>query len=251
MRRISVGTPGDIRGAPFDVVAVKTTPSRSSGKPLEELVVISLLPMHDALLLQRALEEGVVRVYDEHDDDQERHYSRYHVGTYITSERAAHDARAFEIQLVEIEELRLTGLSIAGIDFPAPYRYTEEFRGVGLEIVARIKVNVDELDRLYELSITDPHEVVRHGVTEESRLMSLLIDCANWWSSRATHMRERAAIPNGFWSPSTRRSTNSGFAPTHRRARIWPRSAQTASSSTCRRRTTVAGSPKRAACSRG
>jgi hypothetical protein len=175
MRRISVGTPGDNRGAPFDVVAVKTTPSRSSGKPLEELVVISLLPMHDALLLQRALEEGVVRVYDEHDDDQERHYSRYHVGTYITSERSAHDARAFEIQLVEIEDLRLSGLSIAGVEFPAPYRYTEEFRGAGLEIVARIKVNVDELDQLYKLSITDPHEVVRHGVTEESRLMSLLV----------------------------------------------------------------------------
>ena len=82
---------------------------------------------------------------------------------------------AFEIQLVEIEDLRLTGLSIAGVEFPAPYRYTEEFRGVGLEIVARIKVNVDELDQLYELSITDPHEVVRHGVTEESRLMSLLV----------------------------------------------------------------------------
>ena len=76
---------------------------------------------------------------------------------------------------MEIEDLHLTGLSIAGVEFPAPYRYTESFRGMGLEIVARIKVNVDELDQLYELSITDPHEVVRHGVTEESRSMSLLV----------------------------------------------------------------------------
>ena len=175
MRRIGVGSPGDSQGAPFDVVAVKTTPSRSSGSPLEELVVTSRLSTHDALLLQRALEEGVVRVYDDHDDDNERRYSRYHVGTYITSERAADDARAFEIDLVEIEDFHPTGLSIAGVEFPAPYRYTETFRGMGLEIVARIKVSVDELDQLYELSITDPHEVVRHGVSEESRLMALLV----------------------------------------------------------------------------
>jgi hypothetical protein len=175
VRRIGVARPGDNRGAPFDVVAVKTTPSPSSGNPLEELVVTSRLSTHDSLLLQRALEEGVVRVYDDHDDAKERHSSRYHVGTYFTRESGADDARAFEIQLVEIEDFHPTGLSIAGVEFPAPYRYTENFRGMGLEIVARLKVSADELDQLYELSITDPHEVVRHGVTEESRLMSLLV----------------------------------------------------------------------------
>jgi hypothetical protein len=175
VRRIGVGRPEDDLGAPFDVIAVKTTPSPSSGNPLEELVVTSRLSTHDALLLQRTLEEGVVRVYDDHDDDRERHYSRYHVGTYFTREIGAEDARVFEIYLVQIEDFHPTGLSIAGFEFPAPYRYTETFRGMGLEIVARIEVSLDELNQLYELSITDPHEVVRHGVTEESRLMSLLL----------------------------------------------------------------------------
>ena len=64
----------------------RSCPQRSSGNPLEELVVTSRLSTDEALLLQRALEDGVVWVYDDHDDDQDRHYSRYRVGTYFTSE---------------------------------------------------------------------------------------------------------------------------------------------------------------------
>ncbi len=175
MQRIGVGKAEDNLGAPFDIVAMKVAPSPSSGNPLGELVVTSRLFTHEALLLQRALEEGLVWVYDDHDDDKERHYSRYRVGTYFTSETGTDGARAFEIDLVEIEDFHPTGLSIAGLEFPAPYRYTETVRSMGLEIVARIKLSLDELDQLYELSITDPHEVVRHGVTEEPRLMSLLL----------------------------------------------------------------------------
>ncbi len=154
---------------------MRRTPSPSSGNPLEELVVTSQLSSHDALLLQRELEAGVVRVYEDRDENTEPRYSRYHVATYFTSETGTEGGRTFQIDLVEIEDLHPAGLSIADLELPAPYRYNESWRSTGLEIVARAEVSNAELDELFELSITDPHLVVRRGVSEEPRLMSLLL----------------------------------------------------------------------------
>jgi hypothetical protein len=185
VRQIGVGRTEDNLGASFEVIAVKATPSPSSGNPLEEMVVTCRLSSHDALLLQRELEAGVVRVYEDHDEGEEPWYSRYHVGTYFTSEMGTGEGRTFQIDLVEIEDLHTTSLSIAGVEFPAPYRYTESWRSTGLEIVARVEVSRAQLDELFELSITDPHEVVRHGVSEEPRSMSLLLTA---WSPASEGM---------------------------------------------------------------
>jgi hypothetical protein len=175
VRQVGVGRPEDNLSALLEVIAVKRTPSPSSGNPLEELVVTSQLSSHDALLLQRELEAGEVRVYEDRDENKEPPYSRYHVATYFTSETETGAGRTFQIDLVEIEDLHPTGLSIADLELPAPYRYSESWRSTGLEIVARAEVSNAQLDELFELSITDPHLVVRRGVSEEPRLMSLLL----------------------------------------------------------------------------
>lgn len=180
MRRIAIGRLEDHLGAPFEVIALKTTPSLSTGDPLEEMVVTNRLSSHhDALLLQRELESGVVRVFEDQQDERERLYRRFSVSTYFTNETSTGRRRIFQICLVEIEDFHPTGLSIAGREFPAPYRYTERWRSTGLELVARVAVSRAQLDELYDLSITDPHEVVRHGISEEPRSMSLLLSA---WS---------------------------------------------------------------------
>ena len=180
MQRIAIGRLedhlGDRRGlrAEDDAFTVDRQSPRGDGG--HQPVVIA---PRRAVLLQLELESSVVRVYEDQQDEVERLDRQFSVSTYFTNATDTGRQRIFQIGLVEIEDFHPTGLSIGGREFPAPYRYTERWRSTGLELVARVEVSRAQLEQLYDLSITDPHEVVRHGISEAPRSMSLLFSA---WS---------------------------------------------------------------------
>ncbi len=76
-----------------------------------------------------------------------------------------------EIQIQEIEELKLTGLSINGIVL-YPYFYEEEFDCDDLNIKSRVMVSPDQDAWLRLLMKEDGYfQVVRHGISDEPREM--------------------------------------------------------------------------------